>query len=377
MIVFIQKSYNKNFRIFNFSNLREINPSIIACVLMLSVISFTLLYSAAGGSLNPWAIRQFFYLLISIPISIAIISIHPKILSSSAILIYLLSILMLIIVKFAGHNAMGAQRWIDLKIIHIQPSEIAKIAMILILAKYFDRIPFSINSSWYGIFPPIAIFIVPATLVVTQPDLATAITISGITIMMIFASGAAIKNFVIGFGLFLLSTPVIWNKMHEYQKNRIVNFLFPANDPLGSGYNVIQSKIAIGSGGIAGKGFLKGCQSQLNFIPESQTDFIFTILGEEFGLIGSIILIGMYFVLIMYGFYVSINVKSIFLKMTSLGGACFFFVHVAINLGMTMGIMPAAGIPMPLVSYGGTSFVSSIICASLIFNAAVHGLSSN
>jgi rod shape determining protein RodA len=372
MIVFVQKFYYQKFRLLNISNLKDINIFVLMSVICLSLVSCFMLYSTSGGSMYPWAIKQIIHFMISFLLMMIIISLQPKFIAKISYFIYIVAIILLIIVKFAGHSSMGAQRWIDLKIFSLQPSEVVKVAIILILAKYFDKVSTKFNGSAIGIIPPIMILFIPFVLVAIQPDLATSIIIICLTSMMIFASGGAIKNFIGGGIAILLSMPIIWSKMHAYQKKRILNFIDPDRDPFGSGYNIIQSKIAIGSGGISGKGFMSGWQSQLNFLPENHTDFIFAAIAEEFGLIGCLIILLLYSAIIGYGFFISINAKNIFLKMTSFGSSCFFFLHISINAGMVIGILPAAGVPMPMISYGGSNLMMSMFCIGLIFNAAVY-----
>ena len=375
MIIFVQKLYYRNFRLLNLSNLKDVNLFVLSAVVGIAIISCLLLYSTSGGSMYPWAVKQMIFFIISSVIMMIIIGLQPKFIARFSYFIYIVAIVLLIIVKFAGHSSMGAQRWIDLKIFSLQPSEVVKIAIILILAQYFDKVSAKFNGSIIGIVPPILIVSVPFILVATQPDLATSIIIICLACMMIFASGGSIKNFIAGGIIILCSMPVIWSKMHGYQKKRILNFINPDSDPFGSGYNIIQSKIAIGSGGILGKGFINGWQSQLNFLPENHTDFVFAVAAEEFGLLGCLVILSLYSIIIGYGFLVSFHVKSVFLKMTSFGGSCFFFLHVSINAGMTTGILPAAGVPMPMMSYGGSSLMMSMICVGLIFNAAVYNKS--
>ncbi len=373
MIVFVQKFYYRNFKIFNLSNIKDINFFILFIVSLIAIIGCALLYSTAAGSIYPWAIKQFVYFGIGLTICLILVAVNNTFLSKSSYMVYLGAIFLLIIVKFVGHNVMGAQRWIDLKIFHLQPSEVAKVAVILILAKYFEKISFSVNISFWGIIPPLLIILVPFILVALQPDLATALIILCLSVMMIFVSGASIKTFIATALIILISLPTLWVKMHDYQKDRILNFINPDSDPFGRGYNIIQSKIAIGSGGIIGKGFIKGWQSQLNFLPENQTDFIFSVLAEEFGFLGCLVVLLLYGIIISYGILVSLQAENMFSKMISFGASCYFFLHVAINSGMASGILPAAGVPMPMMSYGGSNLIISMVCIGFIFNSAIYG----
>ena len=283
------------------------------------------------------------------------------------------SILSLIFIIPFGKRALGASRWIDFGFITIQPSEFAKIAVVLALSKFFSNLNSRDIKSITTIIKAFCIVSIPLVLVFIQPDLATTIVIFGIFVSMIFTIGVRYFYFYFAFLSSLIASPIIWFKLlKEYQRLRIINFLFPENDPLGSGYNIIQSKIAIGSGGFTGKGFLQGTQGQLRFLPEHHTDFIFTIIGEEFGFIGAIVLILLYLYLIYYGYSVASKTNSVFSKLIAIGCSTILFLHLFINIGMTISLMPVAGIPLLMMSYGGSSLLLGAICVALIINVDIN-----
>jgi rod shape determining protein RodA len=331
-----------------------------------------MLFSSGGGEINARVIKQFLYIAFLFPVALFMAAVHPHKLYKSVYWLYLLLIIMLLGVAFFGQSAMGAKRWIGFGSMKFQPSEFAKIVLIITLAKYFYQASFQkIQSYWALIFITILV-VIPFVLIAMQPDLTTAMICLFLSVIIMFVAGIRKRVFAIAMLAIITSTPIIWSKLHEYQKLRVVNFLHPENDPLGSGYNIIQSKIAIGSGGIFGNGILNGGQSQLSFLPENQTDFIFTVLAEETGLLGCILVLSMYLIVIMYGIMVANMANSFFNKIIAIGSSSFFFLHIAINACMTTGIIPVAGIPMPMLSYGGSSVLSSMLCFGMILHADLN-----
>ncbi len=286
--------------------------------------------------------------------------------------IYFIGFAMLVVVEIMGHIGMGAQRWIDLGIIQLQPSELMKIAVVMVLARYFHaatledmrRIPFLIV--------PALIIIAPVGLVLLQPDLGTSLMIVMAGVSMFFMAGASIWLFVAGGVLAASSIPVAWYLMHDYQKQRVMTFLNPESDPLGAGYHIIQSKIALGSGGLSGKGFLEGTQSRLNFLPEKQTDFIFTLWAEEWGFLGGCFLLFLFGVVFMYGPWIAMKARHNFSRYLAMGLIVNFSLYVFINISMVMGLIPVVGAPLPLVSYGGTAMMSALIGFGLMMSVHVH-----
>jgi rod shape determining protein RodA len=371
MLLRSTKTYYKKNQFFNIFAISEVNIIAILAVIGLCLTSLICLLSANNGSENNWIHKQIIFIFISIPVFITIISVNIKVIQKLAYYILFGSILLLIYVMLFGKKSMGAVRWINLGIFTFQPSEIAKISTVLTLAKYFSQFPRTIEK-WYATFAPIALISPIALLVMIQPDLATSIVIIFTTITILFAIGIPIWQFILSGTITLAVIPFLWIKMKTYQKLRIINFLNPENDPLGSGYNVIQSKIAIGSGGLFGQGMLNGTQGQLKFLPEHHTDFIFTIIGEEFGFIGCISVICLYLYLMWYGFNVTVNARDIFSKVVACGCTTILFIHIFVNIGMTTGLMPVAGIPLPFISYGGTMMIVSFICIALITNVDIY-----
>lgn len=329
-----------------------------------------MLYSAANGSLDPWAFRQIIHIGAGTLIIIALISISPSFLLRYAYWIYAGCIVLLILVDVAGSMGMGARRWINIGGVTIQPSEFMKLALVVALARYYHFM----NSSEIGrhllLLPPLILIAIPVVLILRQPNLGTAVILASIGICMLFAAGIRWRLFIAAGILGIIAIPMAWMfLLHDYQKQRVMTFLNPESDPLGSGYNIMQSKIAIGSGGWFGKGFLEGSQSQLNFLPEKQTDFIFTMLAEEFGLVGGLLLIACYTILLTYGYFIGLNAKHGFSRLIAMGVCAFFFMHIFINIGMVMGMLPVVGVPLPFLSYGGTMMITALTAIGLLIVA--------
>ncbi|MFK7968081.1 MAG: rod shape-determining protein RodA [Rickettsiaceae bacterium] len=352
--------------------LHKIPISVPFFITIICIYGFIVLYSAAGGKLEPWAYRQIIIFCIFMPLSLIISLIDTSIIYKFSYLFYFCVLLLLVTVTIAGKTVMGATRWIDLGLFHIQPSELAKIAIVLMLARYFHTIQNQNISSISNLVLPIIGVLIPVALMIKQPDLGTGIITVIVATIIFFAIGIRRLYFIIVGASCIISLPVIWSLLHDYQKKRVLIFLDPGGEPLGAGYNIIQSKIAIGSGGLFGKGLLNGTQSHLSFLPEYETDFIFSFLTEELGFVGGVILLTLYFMLIVSSLAVAINSKSTFKKLMVVGLTAIFFSHVFINIAMVMGIMPVVGVPLPFVSYGGTMMVTMLISFGLIMNAGVH-----
>ena len=344
--------------------------SYILFIVLLVSVGVVMLYSAAKGDWNQWALKHLLRFSVAFGLMIFLAMIDIKYLLRYAYFFYFVVLLLLIYVEVKGHVGMGAQRWINLKFFNLQPSELMKIALVLALAKYFHTTSLQSIETIRGIIPPLLLVLFPAFLVLTQPDLGTAM-------MLLMTAGAMF--FVVGvqlwkFGAVLLGAivmaPVAWHFLREYQQNRVLTFLDPERDPLGAGYHIIQSKIALGSGGVFGKGFLKGTQSHLNFLPEKHTDFIFTMLSEEFGMVGAVFVILLNMLIIAYSFAFALRSTSYFGKLLAIGLATNFFLYVCINTAMVLGLLPVVGIPLPLISYGGTVILS--VMASFGIILCVH-----
>jgi rod shape determining protein RodA len=286
--------------------------------------------------------------------------------------IYVAGVASLIAVEVMGTVGMGAQRWIDLYVMQLQPSELMKVVLVMALAKYFHGLSEDDIARPVRLIPPLILLAVPVGMVLKQPDLGTA----GILIMIggaiFFAAGVRLWKFALVGGLTAGAIPVIWQFLHAYQKQRILTFLNPSSDPLGSGYHITQSKIAFGAGGVFGKGFLQGSQSHLNFLPEKQTDFIFTMLAEEFGMVGGIGLLGIYALVLIYGFAISLRARNHFGRLMAIGLTANLFLYIFINIAMVMGLIPVVGVPLPLISYGGTAMLAVMVSFGLLLSVSVH-----
>ncbi len=350
--------------------LYNISFSYVMFIVILAAIGIDMLYSAANGNWSPWAINQLIRFGMGFAVMIVLALTDIKLLLRYAYIFYFITLILLVVVEVAGHTGMGATRWINLGFIKLQPSEFMKIAMVLVLARYFHTSSLQSIESVRGIIPPLLMAIFPAFLIVLQPDLGTALMLIFTTAAMFFAVGVQIWKFVVVFIGGLVTIPFAWHFLHDYQQNRVLTFLNPERDPLGAGYHIIQSKIALGSGGVFGKGFLKGSQSHLNFLPEKHTDFIFTMLSEEFGLVGAVLVVILNILILAYSYSFALKSTSYFGKLLAIGLATNYFMYVFINIAMVLGLLPVVGIPLPLISYGGTVMLS--IMASFGIILCVH-----
>ena len=350
--------------------LYNISFSYVMFIVILAAIGIVMLYSAANGNWSPWAINQLIRFGMGFAVMIVLALTDIKLLLRYAYIFYFITLILLVVVEVAGHTGMGATRWINLGFIKLQPSEFMKIAMVLVLARYFHTSSLQSIESVRGIIPPLLMAIFPAFLIVLQPDLGTALMLIFTTAAMFFAVGVQIWKFVVVFIGGLVTIPFAWHFLHDYQQNRVLTFLNPERDPLGAGYHIIQSKIALGSGGVYGKGFLKGSQSHLNFLPEKHTDFIFTMLSEEFGLVGAVLVVILNILILAYSYSFALKSTSYFGKLLAIGLATNYFMYVFINIAMVLGLLPVVGIPLPLISYGGTVMLS--IMASFGIILCVH-----
>jgi len=353
--------------------IRHLNWGLIFLIIAVSSIGFAALYSAAGGSLSPWASKQIVRFCIATFGMIIVALIDLKWWFRLTWPLYFLGLFLLLVVEIMGHIGMGAQRWIDLGFMKLQPSELMKIVVVMALARYFHsstiedmrRLPFLVI--------PTLIIIAPVMLVLLQPDLGTSLMIVMAGAAMFFMAGASIWLYIGAAVLIAASIPLAWNfALHAYQKQRILTFLNPESDPLGSGYHITQSKIALGSGGLKGKGFLEGTQSRLNFLPEKQTDFIFTLWAEEQGLFGGLVLLGLFGLIFFYGLWISLRCRQNFARFLALGLTVNFSLYVFINIAMVMGLIPVVGAPLPLISYGGTSMLAVLIGFGLVMSCSLH-----
>ena len=339
---------------------------------LLAGIGFVMLYSAAGGSLDPWASRQLVRFVMGVGLMIAVAVIDLRLWLKHAYTFYGLSLLLLVVVEVMGIVGMGAQRWISLGFITVQPSELMKVSLILALARYFNGISWDEVGRIRYLVPPVLMVLAPTVLVLRQPDLGTAVMFNMVSAILFFLAGVRLWKFMSIGGIAILSAPIVWQFLHGYQKKRILTFLNPENDPLGAGYHIIQSKIALGSGGVLGKGYMLGSQSHLNFLPEKQTDFIFTMLAEEFGMIGGLVLISLYVMVFIYGFAISVSCRNQFGRLVGMGVTATVFLYAFINIAMVMGLIPVVGVPLPLISYGGTAMLTLMVSFGLLLCVHVH-----
>ena len=360
-----------NFYSSAFAKLQSINYPLLGLIITLFFVGLAALYSISNGDFNSWPLKHSQRFILGLIIFFLVIFFDLRLIFGYAYVIFFLSIISLVIIPFFGIESNGATRWINIAGISLQPSEFVKYTLILALAKYFHSIN---NESSFikTLIIPLIITIVPVLLVITQPDLGTALIILLGGISLFWISGLNYKYFIVGVFSILCSLPVLWQYLKDYQKDRVLTFFNPERDPLGNGYHIMQSKIALGSGGIFGKGYMEGTQSHLNFLPEMQTDFIFTMLGEEFGFIGTLLLLLIYAALIMISIRLALKSRSLFSKYLSLGVCNVFFIYVFVNIGMVTGLLPVVGVPLPFISYGGSSMLAVMFGFGLLMNCYIN-----
>lgn len=351
---------------------RALSLSFSCAVLLLGLLGVAMQFSAGGGDMEPWGNPQLVRFLVGFCLMIAISLAPPGIFLRYAYHAYAGCVLLLLVVEIFGHIGMGAQRWFRIGFINLQPSEITKVCLILALARFYHMIQSEDVNRPLHLLIPLLMIAVPAGLVLIQPNLGTATVMAGTAAGILFTAGLRLWFFIGAVCLVLAAAPIGWQFLHDYQKQRVLTFLNPEADPLGSGYNIMQSKIAIGSGGIGGKGFLEGSQGQLSFLPEKQTDFVFTMLAEEFGLIGGLIVIALYAFLLMFALWTGITSKNHFGRMVAAGVGMLFFCHIFINMAMVMGLIPVVGIPLPLLSYGGSITITALVALGLLHNVYIN-----
>ncbi|HZB69674.1 MAG TPA: rod shape-determining protein RodA [Sphingomicrobium sp.] len=324
------------------------------------------LYSAAGGSMRPWALKQGTTFLFFLCVAVTMSWVRESTIKSLAFPVYGVVLVMLILVEMLGFVTKGAQRWLDIGFIRLQPSEFMKPAIVLVLARFYELLPVGYIRKWRAIWPAGLLIGVPAALILVQPDLGTCVMVvlGGLTVM--FVAGVPMRLFLGGVAALAIAAPIAFSMMHDYQRKRVFTFLDPESDPLGAGYHISQSKIAIGSGGIFGKGFLNGSQSHLDYLPEGHTDFAFAAMVEEWGLLGGALLILAFGAVIRWGMAVSMRSASRFAQLAAAGLSATIFFYVSINLMMVMGLAPVVGIPLPLVSFGGSAVMTVMICLGLL-----------
>ncbi|RDD63613.1 rod shape-determining protein RodA [Ferruginivarius sediminum] len=350
----------------------QVNWGLVFVVSVLAAVGCVMLYSAANGSYDPWASRQAVRFGGGLVLMVGVALVDIRMWFRWTWFIYFGALALLVAVEVMGTIGMGAQRWIDLKVIQLQPSEVMKVAIVLALARYFHGVSEEDIGRPTRLIPPLLAIAAPVGLVLNQPDLGTALMLMMVAGAIFFAAGVRLWKFAVILGVAGAAIPVAWQFLHDYQKQRVLTFLNPESDPLGSGYHIMQSKIALGAGGMFGKGFLQGSQSHLNFLPEKQTDFIFTMMAEEFGMLGGLALLGLYAIVLIYGFAISLRARNHFGRLLALGLTANMFLYVFINIAMVMGLIPVVGVPLPLISYGGTAMLTVMTSLGLTMAVYVH-----
>ena len=355
-----------------FNKIKNLDYILLICILTLSILSVFVMYSTDGGEFLYHTKSHLTKLVVFFVLMLTISFFNIKFWHFCSYFLYGAIILLLIWVSIHGLKISGSQRWIDLYFFVLQPSELMKIGIILCLAKYYHRVSIEKVNSFLSISFALTIIIIPIILVISQPDLGTSVLIALSGLIILWLGGVKIKYFFLSFISFLISLPFIITNLQPYQKLRILTFLDPDRDPLGAGYQIIQSKIALGSGGFSGKGFLKGTQSYLDFLPEKHTDFIFTLFSEEFGFIGSVGLLLLYTIIILRIIQIGAISRSSFARLFCFGFAFAIFIYITVNLSMVLGLLPIVGSPLPIMSYGGSSMLATMIGFGIVMSAKVH-----
>lgn len=352
--------------------LRETSGPLLLLITAMSLIGILMMVSVGGGDFRTYALPQLIRLAISFGLMLFIALLPMHLLLRYAYAFYALGLIALIVTDVIGHTGMGAQRWLKIGGMNLQPSELMKIAVILALARYYHMLALDDIRRWYSLIPPVLMLVVPAVLILRQPNLGTTVITLGVGACVMFLAGVQWRYFISVAIAAAAAAPVAWSLLHDYQRQRVLTFLEPSEDPLGAGYNIMQSMIGVGSGGFMGKGYLNGSQSQLNFIPEKHTDFIFTVLAEEWGFLGGMVMLGMFAALLMASMRIATSSRSTFGGLLAGGVAAMIFLHVFINIAMVMGMLPVVGLPLPFLSYGGSIMLSTLLGCGLLLNANRH-----
>ncbi|MCK0068503.1 rod shape-determining protein RodA [Kordiimonas laminariae] len=355
-----------------FQRLLSLNWGMILVTLLIGSVGVAMLYSVAGGAWDPWASRHSMRLGVAFIIMLIVGVMDIRYWMALSYPAWGVGVLLLVAVELVGDFGKNSQRWLDIGFMRLQPSELMKIALIMALARFYHARPFHQSRKITTLFTPLILIAIPVLLVVRQPDFGTGITLVAGGVAIIFLAGLPTWFFIAAGVSVVAASPIVWSLMKEYQKGRVLTFLNPESDPTGAGYQITQSKIALGSGGMTGKGFLEGTQSHLNFLPEMKTDFIFTVLVEEFGLLGAVAVLLLYTIVLTYGLLVGIGCRNQFGRLLAAGLSMTLFYYVFINIGMVMGMMPVVGVPLPLISYGGSAILTWAIAFGLILSVASH-----
>ncbi len=371
MSMFLEEGYEK--RQFKLTEkLLLINWPFLLLIAAITSFGVAALYSVAGGALDPWASRHVVRFCLGLALLFAVAVSDIRWWLRAAYPLYLVALIMLALVMVIGVESGGAKRWLGYGELTFQPSEMMKIALVLALARYYQWLPPEKVSWPHALLIPLAMIGAPVLLALAQPDLGTAMLFGVVGAGLLFLAGVSWLYYLGGVVGIIVVLPHIWERLHDYQKERVLTFIDPERDPLGSGYHILQSKIAIGSGGLMGKGFMQGTQAQLNFLPEKHTDFIFTMFAEEMGFIGAAALLALYLLVLLFIAYMALRCRSTFARLVAAGIGLCLFTYVFINVAMVTGLVPVVGVPLPLVSYGGTSMVTMMIGLGFVLNAHVN-----
>ena len=368
--MFQQTSYSDQLTFFQ--KIRRLDIWLILCILTLGTIGAIAMYSSDGGEFSYHTKNHIIRFIVFFSMMLVLSFVRIKFWHSTGYFVYLVVVLLLIYASLYGITASGSQRWISLYFVNLQPSELMKIAVIVCFAKYYHRMQINSVNNFRNLIIPIIILTIPIVLVLSQPDLGTSILIALSGLIVIWLSGVNVKYFIYSILGLIISAPFVISFLKPYQKLRILSFFNPDRDPLGAGYQIIQSKIAVGSGGISGKGFLKGTQSYLDFLPEKHTDFIFTLFSEEFGFVGSVGLLLVYSIMIFRIISIGSATKSFFSRLYCYGFGSSIFVYIVINMSMVLGLLPIVGSPLPIMSYGGSSMLATMIGLSIVMSSKIY-----
>jgi rod shape determining protein RodA len=350
----------------------RLNWLFVLCVCALAGVGYAALYSAAGGAASPYANSQLYRFLAALLLMFAIAMVDIRVIAKTSWFTYALGIFLLVIVMKFGHTGLGAKRWMTIGGVQVQPSELMKLFLILALASYFHRASHERTGNPLFLLPAIVAIMIPVGLILKEPNLGTAVITALIGATIMLGAGVRWWKFALIILVIAIAAPVLYHHLHDYQRARITTFLNPGSDPLGAGYNIIQSKIALGSGGWSGQGYLHGTQNQLNFLPEKQTDFVFTIIAEEFGFIGSMAVLGLLFSIVTIALYTALRAQHQFGRLVALGIGANFFLYCFVNLSMVMGLIPVGGVPLPLISYGGSALTAVMLGFGVLMSIHVH-----
>lgn len=351
---------------------QEMPRGVLLMIAALCAMGLAMQYSASGGDFRVFALKQSVSMALGWGLMVAIAIMPPHTLFRTANIVYGVCLVLLVIVEVRGTMGMGAQRWIGFGAFNVQPSELMKLGLIVALARYFHGAVLENTRHWLVLALPALMTVMPAALILHQPNLGTATICAVIAFSMCFMAGIRWWYFAGAIGSVMAAVPIVYQFLHDYQKRRVMTFLNPDADPLGAGYNIIQSKIAIGSGGFFGKGLVKGSQGQLDFLPEKQTDFIFTMLAEELGFLGAAILLGLYALLLSYAMFLAVKARSSFHRLIAAGVAAMIFIHIFINMAMVMGMIPVVGVPLPFLSYGGSFMLAALMACGLLLHVHIN-----